>query len=249
MIFQKFPTFLFLIIFCSLWFQEVITVQIQSTRKEKHLTHIEIELMSSVINYYSYWVFNIDVFAYICHLQNTQTQRQHTSLFIFVSFHFLYIFICGFTVSVLTNNQLQFLQHNSKTKVINSLLHLINGNAILTKASRLREFTSVLAVSLTSVIMKPTLSFFCGQSQQILMCFQTASKIIRDKSPLIALITFVLVIYCCKNNSFLKKKEWKPCNISYVPTRDNLDLDKAWTESLTQVSAPTPMSAFQSDNC
>lgn len=92
MIFQKFPTVLFLM-FCSLWFQEVITVQIQSTRKEKHLTHIETELMLSVINYYSYWVFNIDVFAYICHLQNTQTQRQHTSLFIFVSFHFFYIFL------------------------------------------------------------------------------------------------------------------------------------------------------------
>lgn len=43
------------------------------------------------------------------------------------------------TVAILTNDQLQFLRHSTMTKVINSLLHLINGNAILlTKASRLR---------------------------------------------------------------------------------------------------------------
>lgn len=43
------------------------------------------------------------------------------------------------TVSILTNNQLEVLQHSTMTKVINSLLRLINGNAILlTKASRLR---------------------------------------------------------------------------------------------------------------
>lgn len=65
------------------------------------------------------------------------------------------------TVSILTNNQLQFLQHSTMTKVINSLLHLINGNAILlTKASRLRvvlEYTQMLAVK-SCVIIKPTLS-------------------------------------------------------------------------------------------
>lgn len=50
-----------------------------------------------------------------------------------------FIFMVPQTVSILTNNQLQFLQHSTMTKVINSLLHLINGNAILlTRASRLR---------------------------------------------------------------------------------------------------------------
>lgn len=71
------------------------------------------------------------------HLQNTQTQRQHTALSIYTSF-FL-IFMIPQTVSILTNNRLQFLQHSTMTKVITSLLHLINGNAILlTKASRSR---------------------------------------------------------------------------------------------------------------
>lgn len=40
------------------------------------------------------------------------------------------------TVSILTYKQLQSLQHSTMTNVIDSLLHLINGNAILlTKAS------------------------------------------------------------------------------------------------------------------
>lgn len=75
------------------------------------------------------------------HLQNTQNQRQHTALSIYTSFFitFVFIFMIPQTVSILTNNQLQFLQHSTMTKVINSLLHLINGNAILlTKASRPR---------------------------------------------------------------------------------------------------------------
>lgn len=79
------------------------------------------------------------------HLQNTQNQRQHTSLFIYTSFffsffnNFCFLFMVPQTVAILTNDQLQFLRHSTMTKVINSLLHLINGNAILlTKASRLR---------------------------------------------------------------------------------------------------------------
>lgn len=73
------------------------------------------------------------------HLQNTQNQRQHTALFIYTSFFYTFFYIHGSTNSFYTYNQLQFLQHSTMTKVINSLLHLINGNAILlTKASRLR---------------------------------------------------------------------------------------------------------------
>lgn len=75
------------------------------------------------------------------HLQNTQIKDniQHCSFTLLFFITFFFIFMVPQTVSILTNNQLQFLQHSTMTKVINSLLHLINGNAILlTKASRLR---------------------------------------------------------------------------------------------------------------
>lgn len=87
-----------------------------------------------------------------CHLQNTQNQRQHTSFFSFTLDFFLYLYMYLYalflfmvpqTVPMLTNNQLQVLQHSTMTKVINSLLRLINGQRNLIDKS-FRDSTAPL---------------------------------------------------------------------------------------------------------
>lgn len=61
--------------------------------------------------------FNINVIIYISLLFTNTQNLLDTCVCVCVSFH-----------SVYTDNQLQLLQHNTMTNVVNSLLHWIHGN-------------------------------------------------------------------------------------------------------------------------
>lgn len=175
--FHNISTCLFFMVLCyPLWFQRVSCTaeckpnQKSTMRKYKKKSHTPLNRTDAVTfrltmihNRYLTLMYSL---IFHSHLQNTQNQRQHTSLFIYTSFFYnFFLVMVPQTVSILTNNQLQFLQHSTMTKVINSLLHLINGNAILlTKASRLRVVLESTHAVKSCVIIKPTLSILVDKA-------------------------------------------------------------------------------------
>lgn len=128
-----------------------IKVQIQQSTMRKYKKTSDTPLNRTDVVTFKLTMIHIQyltlmyLFIFHSHLQNAQNHRQQTALFIYTSFFITFFFL--FMVSRIVT--LQFLQHSTMTKVINSLLHLINGNAILsTKASgpRVLEYTQMLAV-------------------------------------------------------------------------------------------------------
>lgn len=129
--YYTFFTGLFFVLLCyPLWFQRVSCTKkckpnqkptMPKHKKKSHTPFNRTDVVTFRLTMIHNWYLTFKyLLIFHSHLQNAQNQRQHTSLFIYTSFYsfFKYIFMVPQTVSILTNNQLQFLQHSTMTKVI-----------------------------------------------------------------------------------------------------------------------------------